>query len=236
MEIPGATGCVGYYLPKDWEAVRGLLPGRPGFEKSKAILTSCWKTSSMKTVYTTRKISGSQNVSPNCLPAVGYDNLRETGSHTAAPGSTEMYSVTGCQTGPARSRSQCEAQTGFEMYDDPNIQRPLDPLKSLMLELAPGEFAVYTVREVSKTFKVSIQARSISGAVIKVSCCDGTSGEFNIDSEDLTWIETISITAGEERKIRVEAVSGVAQLKILHIHEEGIEGERKLIGFYRRRH
>lgn len=241
MEIPGATGCVGYYLPKDWEAVRGFASGgpKPGFEKSKAIFDELLENIKYENcVHNKENIRITKRIPELMLPAAGYDNSPGDGKSycgTWEHGNVLSYRLSD-RTKLVLDPNVEEPRPGFEMYDDPNIQRPLDPLKSLMLELAPGEFAVYTVREVSKTFKVSIQARSISGAVIKVSCCDGTSGEFNIDSEDLTWIETISITAGEERKIRVEAVSGVAQLKILHIHEEGIEGERKLIGFDRRRH
>jgi hypothetical protein len=87
------------------------------------------------------------------LPAVGYDNLPGDGKSycgTWDHGNVLSYRLSD-RTKLVVAPGEEEPRPGFDMYDDPNIQRPLDPLKTLMIELAAGEFAVYTVREVGKT-------------------------------------------------------------------------------------
>lgn len=241
MERPGQTSAVGYYLPKDWEAVRNYAAGgpKPGYERSRAIFDELLENVKYENcVHNKENIRITKRIPELMLPAVGYDNLPGDGYSYCGSwdhGNVLNYRLSD-RTKLVVAPGEEEPRPGFDMYDDPNIQRPLDPLKTLMIELSAGEFAVYTVREVSKLFKVSVQVMSKSGAEFEVSCCDGTAATFHVMSNDLIWMETIDIQPGEERKIKIRVISGVAQFKMLHIHEPGFTGERPNPFQFRRPH
>jgi hypothetical protein len=231
MERPGMTGSVGYYLPKDWELVRGFASGKgkPSYAKAREIYDELLENIKYENcVHNRENIRISKRIPDLMLPAVGYDNLPGDGKSycgTWEHGNLLSYRLTD-RTKLVLAPGEEEPVPEFNMYEYEGKQAPLDPLKSLMIELAAGEFAVYTVREVSKIFKVSVQAMSKAGAEFEVSCCDGTTAKYSVKSDDLTWIETIGIQPGEERKIKIRVASGVAQFMMLHIHEPGFIGER----------
>ena len=79
----------------------------------------------------------------------------------------------------------------FAWYHDPNEER-YDPLNDLALELAAGEYANYTVREVEMPCSVTLG----EGSILKPQ-----------DSQSVT------IPAGEERTVKVTVKEGTLQLK-----------------------
>lgn len=230
MERPGSTRCVGYYLPKDWELVRGFASGgpKPGYKKSQEIFDELLENIKYENcVHNRDHIRITRRVPEIMLPAVGYDNLLEDGTQYMGNwdhGNVLDFRLTD-RTKLVVAPGEEEPRPGFDMYEDENIQRPLDPLKTLMLELDEGEFAVYTVREVTEEFMLSVQVMSKGGAVFRVSCGEA-SAEFKVHTDELTWIETIGIKPGDERKIRITVVEGNAQFRMLHIHEQGFQEER----------
>ncbi len=231
MERPGMTRSVGYNLPKDWELIRGFASGKgkPSYAKAQEIFNELLEnikyencTHNKETIRISKKI-------PNImLPAVGYDNMPGDGKSycgTWEHGNLLSYRLTD-RTKLVLAPDQEEPLPTFDMFDYEGKQRPLNPLDALMIELAAGEFAVYTVYEVGDVFKASVQAMSKSGAEFEVTVCDGTTGKYSVHSNDLTWLETVDVNPGEERRIKIHVLSGVAQFKMLHIHEPGAQINR----------
>lgn len=168
MEKDGMTRAVCYHLPKDWEIVRAYFSGapKPSYAKSIAVFDELLENVKYKNcVHNKESIRISRKIPPLNLPAVGYDNLPGDGKSFVGSWNygnllnyrledrTKLVWLPGIE----------EPRPGFEMYPDENIQRPFNPLDVLMLELAEGEFAVYTVYEPGGGCTLSIDGRSIEG-------------------------------------------------------------------------
>ena len=212
------TNSVGYNLPADWELVRGFAAGgpKPSYARSQAIYDELLENIKYKNCIHNKDYIRVTKRSPDIeLPAVGYDNLPGDGHSycgTWEHGNVLSYRLSD-RTKLVLAPGVEEPRPGFDMYPDPNIQRPLNPLKSLMIELAGGEFAVYTVRDVQKPCRVSLELLSAAGATVNVSASTGETFSFAAKSDTLAWQDTLVIEPCEECKIKVTVRAGSARFK-----------------------
>lgn len=220
VEESGHMGAAGYRLPDEWEAVRGFANGgsKPGYARSRAIFDQLLENIKYSNCTLDRDHIRISRRSPELmLPAVGYDNLPGDGESFCGSwphGNVLNYRLAD-RTKLVLAPGVEEPRPGFDMYPDENIQKPLDPLKTLMLELTEGEFARYTVHDVKRESPLAIEAMSKGPARFKVRC-DDVEQICELDSQELVWVSALSIPAGDDKMVRIEVMSGCVQLKQLH--------------------
>ncbi len=217
--FPGNS--VQYHLPKDWEAVRGYANGgpKPGYEKSQAIFNELLENIKFENCAVNREHIRITRRSPDLmLPAVSYDNLPGDGKSYC--GTWDHGNVLGFRLSDRTKLILApgidDPVPGFEMFEVKDLPRPHDPLKTLMIELAEGEFATYTVRDVKTPCAVAIESMSPDGAAVLVTSEAGDSYEYEIKSDSLAWQETITLKPGIEHCVKVLVNSGTAQVKMIH--------------------
>lgn len=238
MERPGQTRAVGYYLPKDWELVRSYASGGPklGYEKSQAIFDELLENIKYENCVHNKDDIRVTRCSPELkLPAVGYDNSLgdgRSGDGVTYCGTWEHGNILGYRLSDRTKlviAPGCEEpRPGFDMYPDPNTPKPLDPLKVLAIELAEGEFAVYTVRELTQTCSLSLEGAAKKGeSMVKIEVLDEkASGVLEecacaFTEEELAWKKTeVKLPASEEGKVKITAQKGTTVLKTLHFFYE----------------
>ena len=106
--------------------------------------------------------------------------------------------------------------------DSFRMEAPHDPLEKLLLELHPGEFAEYEIREAPENTVLQLEGRSPEGAAVDLFMDGVKIGRFSIVacSEDRLTPEQIAIPVCGEKRFRLTAAEGTVQLKKLHFRKE----------------
>ncbi len=84
-------------------------------------------------------------------------------------------------------------------------------LNTLWLEMTAGEFAHYTVRDVTEPCPVSLTLRVLSDSVVTVSAGD-VSQSLTLSTSDAVTVPAITLPAGEYWPVRVDVISGTIQI------------------------
>lgn len=210
-----------YHLPKDWECVRKYCAGgpKPSFEKSKQIFDELLENIKYENCFLDQSHMKSSRKWPNLnLPAVGYDNFPGDGESFCGSwnyGNLLNYRLED-RTKLVWAPGIEEPRPGFDMYEDENIQKPFDPLESLMLELAQDEFVTYTIHNIHKNCSLAITAFAKEGAQVAILCDGVLYGEVTITSELKAYETGIMLPEADECKVKLLAKEGTAQLKTIH--------------------
>lgn len=220
VAIDGADfRAVGYHLPKDWELVRTYCAGgpKPSYEKCIAIFDELLENIKYENCVHNKEIMRiSRRIAPLELPAVGYDNRRDAYCSTWEYGNLLDYRLED-HTKMVWTRGMEEPRPGFDMYEDENIQLPMDPLECLMLELNAGEHAVYTVYEVMEGSSVKLYGQSPDHAVVLIYANQTLIGEIAMGDELTTYAQDIQLPEADEIRIMLRVKSGCARIKTLKI-------------------
>ncbi|MCF0128301.1 MAG: cellulase family glycosylhydrolase [Pseudobutyrivibrio sp.] len=152
---------VGFPLPKDWEKIQNYVSAgpRPSYEESQRILDEYIENTKLEhcTVnYEHARISAKH---PDIvLPGAGYDMFNEDGSRYYGNWELSNYLDFRLEdhTKLVWATDKSKPYPKFNWYDDPNELR-YSPLSDLALEINKGEYANYTVRQVEKECKVTLE-------------------------------------------------------------------------------
>ncbi len=221
IDGPFGHRSVGYRLPKDWEAVRGYGAGgpKPSYARSRAIFDELLENIKYENCEHDKEAIRITRRSPDLrLPAVGYDN--RPGDGASYRGSWEHGNLLGYRlsdrTKLVLAPGVDEPRPGFDMYPDPNVRRPLDPLMSLMIELSAGEFAAYTVRECTKPVPVALELKGTPGTVVEVDAGHGRTARIAPDTDGLGWKDALTLDPCEEATVTVRVLNGTAWVRTIH--------------------
>lgn len=140
------------------------------------------------------------------LPAAGYDPVGFSGGWNL--GNALAYRT--------EDGTRLVLRDGVRVPDAFAIGGPppqRDPLGSLLLELDEGAYAGYTVRLVKAACGVTLSARSAEGA--RLAASDGEKRvEIDIPAgNDFADYPLMTLAPADARTVRIEAVSGCAQLE-----------------------
>lgn len=214
---------ISYDLPKDWESVRRYCASgpKPSYARSRAIFDELLENIRYENCHRNEDyIRVTRRVPDLDLPAAGYDNLPGDGRSFVGSwnyGNLLNYRLED-RTKLVWTPGIEEPRPGFDMYEDENIQPPFKPLDVLMLELAAGEYAVYTVREVKAGCGFSVTGRAVETAELEVSA-DGVSVGTIVPGNELGRDQTrLTLPEGEEIHVKLRCVRGRVQLKMLHFY------------------
>lgn len=216
MELRG----VGYHLPKDWEAVRGYCAGgpKPSYKRSMAIFDELLENIRYENcVHNKDFYRVSRRIPPMTLPAVGYDNMPGNGYSFIGGwdyGNLLDYRLED-HTKLVWTPGIEEPRPRFDIYEDENNQEPQDPLRTLMLELSAGEFAVYTVRFVKPGCYVTLNGMGLPVADISVFCEDVLAGNVQLPGAFTDYEARVPLTEGEAVRIKILVNCGCVWLKEL---------------------
>lgn len=217
MEKPKETRSVGYYLPKDWETVRRYCAGgpKPSYERSVAIFDELLDNIRYENcIHNKDFIRQTRRIPPLNLPAVGYDNGTDSFSGSWQYGNLLDYRLED-HTKLTWTPGMEEPRPGFDMYEDENIQGPIDPLKALMLELGAGDFAEYTIHEVPAGCRLALEAMAAGAGMLEITVDGNTAGQLEVEGALRRYETGIVLPAGECRRIRLAGRGGSVQVKTL---------------------
>lgn len=229
LEQDGEARSVGYHLPKDWEAVRRYCAGgpKPSYERSVKIFDELLENIRYKNCIHNRKfIRQTRRIPPLDLPAVGYDNGPDSYKGNWQYGNLLDYRLEDHMK-LTWTPGMEEPRPGFDMYEDENIQGPIDPLEALMLELAEGEYAEYTVHEVPAGCKLALVAMADEAGTLAIFvdgrqegtlavCVDGGPEGGPPSGGALQMYETgIVLPQAESCRIRLTGCKGRVRVKTL---------------------
>ena len=223
IEEQSLCNSVGYHLPKEWELIRKYCAGgpKPSYTKSREIFDELLENIRYENCIHNKEHIRISRKSPELdLAAVGYDNLPGDGFSFCGNwnyGNLLNYRLED-RTKLVWTPGMEEPRPGFDMYEDENIQKPMNPLECLMLELAQEEFAVYTINEVKEQCELSLTADSPDGAEITVIVEGDELGRITLGTELKQSELKVRIPAAPQVKITLKASNGVARVKTLHFH------------------
>ena len=217
MEVPGETNCVGYNLPADWECVRQYCAGgpKPSYERSIKIFDELLENIKYEhCVHNKAFIRMTRRIAPLELPAVGYDNSPGSFCMTWDLGNLLDYRLED-HTKLVWTPGIEEPRPGFDMYDDENIQGPMNPLDVLMLELKADEYASYTMHEMHDGCHVTLYGMGAPRASVEILCDDNYVGTIVMDSALGDYDGGIVLPAGPQCRVTVKVTEGCARIKTL---------------------
>ncbi len=221
---PMNRGGLQYRLPKDWELVRTFCAGgpKPGFAKSIAIFDELLENIKFEHCEYNRSAHDYIQRRPSLtLPAVGYDH--KPGNGKSFSGNWEFGNPYNYRT---EDHTKLVLRPGFYGPDIGPAQmmaasqgagRPIppDPAAALLVELNPGDFACYTIREVKTGCKLSIELFSPKDATLLVSCGE-TEEEIALSGkEEAQTIDALTLPEGEELVIKIASKAGILRLSAL---------------------
>lgn len=210
---------VNYILPKDWERIRTYCAGgpKPSYAASQAIFDELLENIKYENcLHNKENIAITLRKPEQDIPGAAYDNLTPEGERYMGSWNysnyldfrmedhTKLVWMPGLEI----------PRPGFDMYPSDGIQRPFDPLKSLMLELQPGEYAYYSVRFITAPVNVSLEG---CGGKVEIYAGDTLLGAGTFGDE-IAWTPVIaSVGPQDEVKLKVVAVDRI-QIKNVGIH------------------
>lgn len=217
MEEPGETRSVGYCLPREWEAVRRYCGGgpKPSYERSVRIFDELLENIRYENcVHNKDFIRQTRRIPPLELPAVGYDNGRDSFSGSWQYGNLLDYRLEDHMK-LTWTPGMEEPRPGFDMYEDENIQAPIDPLKALMLELKAEEFAEYTIHQVPEGCKLELLAMAEGTGTLEISVDGKAAGQLKVEGALCRYGTGIVLPEAECCRIRLAGCEGHVQVKTL---------------------
>lgn len=215
----GRENAVRYHLPADWESVRRYCAGgpKPSYERSRKIFDELLENIKYENcIHYKDFIRVTRRIPPMELPAVGYDDGKDSFYGNWNYGNLLNYRLEDHMKMTWTPGLE-EPRPGFDMYEDENIQKPFDPLETLMLELAPGEYAVYTFYEIPENCFLQIDAMSPDEGSAEIYFNDKSAGKVTVQKELETCSGKFLIPAGEQCRIRIKGCTGHIRLKTLRL-------------------
>ncbi|MCF0135616.1 MAG: cellulase family glycosylhydrolase [Lachnospiraceae bacterium] len=214
----GKPGSVGHPLPQDWNKIIDyLMTGpRPSYEESQRIMDEYIELTKLEHCVINYDHARTSARKPNItLAGVGYDMWTEDGSRYY--GNWEMGNYL-CfrledRTKLVWATDKTKPYPKFTWYED-KAELRYSPLHDLALELAAGEYANYTVREVEDNCKVAVEGVGEGKADI---LCNGVkAGEITLAAGCIlqpVWSEEVTIPAGAEVVVKVAVTEGTLTIK-----------------------
>ena len=212
------VGSVGHPLPKDWAKIQTFIATgpRPSYEESQKIMDEYIENLKLEhcTVnYDHARISAKH---PDItISGVGYDMWDEDGKRHY--GNWEMSNYLDFRledhTKLVWATDKDLPYPKFAWYDDPNELR-YDPLSDLALELLAGEFANYTVHEVSRECRVTIEG--IGEGCAEIFANGEKIGAIALPAGDIlnpVKSKTLTIGPAEDATIKVVVTGGTITIK-----------------------
>ncbi len=214
----GNGGPAGYHLPEGWQQIFDYADHggpKPGYEKAQKIFDDlltrldydlCDHNEALHR-YNLRKPG-------TVIPGAGYDH-GEPGvafSDNWKRGNVFEFRLT--------DRTKLVRRPGAPIVNPQGMNRFLkhgpmfggpSPMTELYLELSEGEFAHYTVRDVTEACKVSLSLRVLKDAEVKVSAGD-QSTVLKLPVNELQTVPALTLPAGEFYPVRVEVLKGTVQV------------------------
>ena len=211
-------GPVNHPLPKDWDRIQAfqMVGPRPSYQDSIRIMDEFIELTKLEHCMINWDNVRLAAKHPDIdLPGAAYDMWDENGKRYY--GSWELSNYLNFRledhTKLVWATTKALPYPKFAWYQDKNEER-YDPLQDLALELAAGEYANYTVREVEKPCTVKLSGVGCCKAELY---CDGTlPGTVSLDEGSILNpqdSEAVTIPAGEERTVKVVVKEGTLQLK-----------------------
>ena len=218
MGGPHAPGSVGHPLPKDWDKIHKFLAGgpRPSYAESQRIMDEFIELTKLEHCsvnYENARLSAKH---PDItLPGAGYDMFLEDGSRYYGNWELSNYLDFRLEdhTKLVWATEKSKPYPAFNWYEDPNVQR-YDPLEDLALELQAGEFANYTVREVEKPCRVTVEG--IGEGKADVFCNGEKLGAIELPAGSIlapVCAEALTIPAAEEAVLKIRVTDGSLTVK-----------------------
>lgn len=215
---PHGHGPVNHPLPKDWKKIQDfqMVGPRPTYEESIKIMDEFIELTKLEHCFINRDCARLAAKHPDIdLPGAAYDMWTEDGKRYY--GSWELSNYLNFRledhTKLVWACEKALPYPKFAWYNDPNEER-YDPLQDLALELAAGEYANYTVREVEKPCSVTL--RGVGPCTVELSCGGESLGAVTLGEGSILKpqdSQSVTIPAGEERTVKVTVKEGTLQLK-----------------------
>ena len=215
---PHGHGPVNHPLPKDWKKIQDfqMVGPRPTYEESIKIMDEFIELTKLEHCFINRDCARLAAKHPDIdLPGAAYDMWTEDGKRYY--GSWELSNYLNfrleAHTKLVWACEKALPYPKFAWYNDPNEER-YDPLQDLALELAAGEYANYTVREVEKPCSVTL--RGVGPCTVELSCGGESLGAVTLGEGSILKpqdSQSVTIPAGEERTVKVTVKEGTLQLK-----------------------
>ena len=217
--MPDEPAPAEHALPKDWELVFNYADHggpRPGYEKSQRIFDEYLELvdydrcvhNRTRHLYTLRQPGIT-------LPAVGYDH-GEPGvdfdgkwyygnafQYREADRMKMIVKPGGLRPGP-------KTLWFFAGYGVSNTPRAVD---SLWLVLRPEEFVHYTIHDVKESCKVTLSMRCDEPSEIEVGCGTDVRQIRLMPSGEISSVEVLTLSAGDEQQVCVKALEGEVQIE-----------------------
>ncbi len=218
MDDHPGHGPVNHPLPKDWKKIQDfqMVGPRPSYEESIRIMNEFIELTKLEhCVINWDKIRIAAKHPDIDLPGVAYDMWDENGDRYYGKWELSNYLNFRLEdhTKLVWATTKALPYPKFAWYPDKNEER-YDPLEDLALELSAGEYANYTVREVEKPCTVKLSG---VGPCTVEMLCDGQSlGTVSLGAGDILKpqdSEAVTISAGEEKTVKVVVKEGTLQLK-----------------------
>lgn len=213
-------GSVSHKMPKDWQKILDYLAcgPRPSYAECQAIMDELienLKLENCEINYDNPRISAKH---PNIeIPGAGYDMFLEDGSRYYGTWELSNYLNFRLEdhTKLVWATTKEKPYPKFAWYRDENEER-YDPMKDLALELQAGEFANYTVREVTKECNVTLYG--VGEGTADLFANGEKIGSIALKAGSILEpqaAETLTIGSGEEVIVKVVVTSGCLTIKSL---------------------
>ena len=216
--MPEDTSPAEHGFPEDWEMVHDYADHggpRPGYAKSQKIFDEYLDLLDYdKCTHPDLRHQYNLRQPGITIPAVGYDHGEfgkafsgkwNYGNAFQFRESDHMKMI----VKPGGLRPGPKGLWPFTGYGLLNMPRAVD---SLWLELQEGEFVHYTVKDVRDGCRVVLRLRCDNPCCIQVSNAAETRDIPLDPSEELIEKEVMTLSPGDEYRIRVEALTGTIQL------------------------
>ena len=219
-------GSVGHPLPEGWNKITEYMLGgpRPSYEECQKIFDQYIENMKLEHCMINYEGYAMSKKHPDIdVPGVAYDMFLEDGSRYY--GTWEMSNYLDFRledhTKLVWATTKYYPYPAFTHYRDPHVLR-YDPLTDLALELGAGEFANYTVREVTKPCTVTLSAAAPAGATVTATVNGESIGVFTVpvhgDIINPVDSNTLTIPAGEEVVVKLTVNEGPVQIKAVKFH------------------
>lgn len=218
---PYGVNSVAHPLPKDWDKIHKYILGgpRPSYAEAQRIMDELIENLKLEHCVVNYDNPRTAAKHPDItLPGAAYDMFNEDGSRYY--GSWELSNYLDFRledrTKLVWATEKPKPYPVFNWYDDPNVQR-YDPLEDLALELQAGEFANYTVREVEKLCRVTVEG--IGEGKAEMLCNGEKVGEISLPAGSIlspVCAGTLTIPAAEEAIVTIKVTEGTLTIKNVH--------------------